>query len=265
MNCEEVRERLPDFLAGSLEGTEREAIQAHLGGCAGCNQAVEMWATLGALPEDQPSPALQARFEAMLEAYREGLEQAERPRQRRSFSGWLESWWPYRPAFQFGIAVVCLIAGAAAGHLLTGRGGGNQELAQLREEVHNTRQLVAVSLLQQQSASERLQGVSWSSRLAQPDPQVLAALVQAVRSDSSVDVRLAAVDALRRYAGEPRVSSGLLEAMGGAQSPLVQIALIDLMVDTRDRKSIGALKRLREDQAVNQAVRERAEWGLQHF
>ena len=265
MNCEEVRELLPDFLAGNVEGTERAAIETHLGGCAECNAAVEMWATLGALPEEQPSPALRARFEAMVAAYGEGVRQAERPRRRRSLSGWLESWWPYHPAFQFGIAVACLIAGAAGGHLLTARGGGSQELARLREEVRNTRQLVAVSLLQQQSASERLRGVDWSYRVTQPDQQVLAALLETVRYDTSVDVRLAAVDALWRYAGEPLVRSGLLEALGGAQSPLVQIALIDLMVETRDRQSIGALRRLKADQAVNEAVRERAEWGLQHF
>jgi len=251
MNCEEARERLPDFLAGSVEGTERAAIEAHLGGCAECNAAVEMWARLGALPEEQPSPALRARFDAMVAAYGKGARQA----------GWLESWWPYRPAYQFGIAVVCLIAGAAAGNLLT----GSRELAQLRAEVRTTRQLVAVSLLQQQSASERLRGVGWSYRLAQPEPQVLAALIETVRYDTSVDVRLAAVDALRRYAVEPRVRSGLLEALGGTQSPLAQIALIDLMVETRDRESIGALKRLKADQAVNEAVRERADWGLQHF
>jgi hypothetical protein len=107
--------------------------------------------------------------------------------------------------------------------------------------------------------------VDWSYRVTQPDQQVLAALLETVRYDTSVDVRLAAVDALRRYAGEPLVRSGLLEALGGAQSPLVQIALIDLMVETRDRQSIGALRRLKADQAVNEAVRERAEWGLQQF
>lgn len=264
MDCEEVRERLPDFLAGEIGPTARAAVEAHLAGCAECSGAVEMWAKLGALPDEQPSPMLRARFDAMLAAYREGTEQAERSRRRFSFGGWLESWWPYRPAFQFGIAVVCLIAGAAAGHLLTGRGEG-EDLARLREEVRNTRQLVAVSLMQQQSASERLRGVDWSYRVAQPDQEVLSALLGAVRYDSSVDVRLAAVDALRRYSNEPQVRQGLLQAMGGSQSPLVQIALIDWMVETRDRQAVGVLRQLKDDKAVNEDVRKRADWGLQHF
>jgi anti-sigma factor RsiW len=262
MDCDEVRERLPDFLAGEVDRTARAAVEAHLAACAECSGAVEMWAKLGALPDEQPSPALRARFEAMLAAYREGVEQTQR--RRFSFGGWLESWWPRRPAFQFGIAVVCLIAGGVAGRSLTSRGDG-ADLARLREEVQNTRQLVAVSLMQQQSASERLRGVNWSYRVAQPDQEVLSALLGAVRYDPSVDVRLAAVDALRRYTSEPQVRQGLLEALGGSQSPLVQIALIDLMVETRDRQTVDALRRLKDDKAVNEAVRQRADWGLQHF
>lgn len=265
MDCEEVRERLPDFLAGEIDRTARAAVEAHLAGCAECSGAVEMWAKLEALPDEQPSPASRARFDAMLAAYREAAEHAERSRRPFSFGGWLESWWPYRPAFQFGIAVACLIAGASAGHLLTSRGGGSQELARLREEVQDTRQLVAVSLLQQQSASERLRGVDFSNRVAQPDQEVLSALLSAVRYDNSVDVRLAAVDALRRYASEPQVRQGLLKALGGSQSPLVQISLIDLMVETRDRQAVGLLQQLKEDKAANEAVRQRASWGLQHF
>jgi hypothetical protein len=261
MNCENVREQLPDFLAGDAGAAAREDIQAHLSGCAGCSQVVEMWAKLGALPDEQPSEALRARFDAMLAAYREGAEQAR----RFSFGAWLAAWWPRRPAFQFGIAAACLIAGVAGGWLANGGSGGSTEMARLREEVQNTRQLVAVSMLQQQSAVERLRGVNWSSRVTQPDQEVLGALLKVVRYDSSVDVRLAAVDALGRYSAEPQVRSGLLEALRGPQSPLVQIALIDLMVETRERRSIGELERLKQDQSVNEAVRGRAEWGLQHF
>jgi hypothetical protein len=263
MNCEDVRERLPDYLAGTLEEAARPAIEEHLGGCRECGGAAEMWTRLGSLPEKQPGPALQARFEAMLAAYRAGAEQAERARPRFSFQGWLESWWPQRPAFQFGIAAGCLAAGLAVGYMATPGGGGRQELASLREEVRNTRQLVAVSLLQQQSASDRLRGVSYSYRVTQPDQEVLDALLHTVRYDTSVDVRLSAVDALRRYAGEPSVREGLLDALRRPQSPLVQIALIDLMVETRERQAEGILQQLKDDESVNQAVRQRAVWGLQ--
>lgn len=266
MNCEEVREQLADFLAGEMNREAQGPIERHLAGCAGCNEAAVMWAKLGSIGDEQPGPALRARFDAMLAAYREGAEQVERGRRPRfTFSAWLETWWPYHPAFQFGIAIACLLIGGVVGHLAAGRAGGGQELARLREEIHKTRQLVAVSLLQQQSASDRLRGVTWSYRVASPDQDVLGALLRTVKYDTSVDVRLAAVDALRRYAGDPAVRDGLIEALGGRQSPLVQIALIDVMVEARERESVPALEKLKADKEVNEAVRERAAWALQRL
>jgi hypothetical protein len=266
MNCEEVRPQLPDFLAGSIDPAARQAIDLHLGGCPGCGEAVEMWAKLGSLVDEQPSPALGARFEAMLAAYRAGAGDSQILRRPRfGIGAWLESWWPREPALQFGVALICLVAGGVAGHLAAARSSGGREIAELRQEVQKTRQLVAISLLQQQSASDRLRGVNYSFRMAQADQEVLEALVYAVRYDTSVDVRLGAVDTLRGYAGVPRVREGLMEAMRGSQSPLVQIALIDLMVEARERQSIDVLKQLRDDQAANQAVRERAGWGLRQL
>src|SRR5438128_11544340 len=85
-------------------------------------------------------------------------------------------------------------------------GGTNvRALAQLREEMSSMKQLVTLSLLQQQSASDRLRGVEWSCRLAQPDEHVLSALLRALDSDPNVNVRLAAIDALHRFASDATV------------------------------------------------------------
>ena len=59
------------------------------------------------------------------------------------------------------------------------------------------RQMVALSLMQEQSASERLRGVSWAMPRAVDDTEVLSALLTTVNQDPNVNVRLAAVDALR--------------------------------------------------------------------
>ena len=46
------------------------------------------------------------------------------------------------------------------------------------------------------------------------------------------------------------------------QSPMVQIALIDLAVDLHEKESIDTLRQLTEDQTINTAVRERAQQGI---
>jgi len=73
------------------------------------------------------------------------------------------------------------------------------------------KQMVMLSLLKQQSASERLRGVNWSYQIEQPDEQVLSALLRALDSDPNVNVRLAAVDALQQFARRALVKKGLLD------------------------------------------------------
>src|SRR5437867_11326010 len=96
-------------------------------------------------------------------------------------------------------------------------------------------QLVTLSLLQQQSASERIRGLSWSQRVSQPDPQVLSALLQVLDYDSNANVRLAAVDALQQFSDQPMVRQGLDQAVTRQSSPLVQIALVELRAPIQEQ------------------------------
>ena len=95
------------------------------------------------------------------------------------------------------------------------------------------RQLVALSLMQQQSASERLRGVSWAYQAEPSDREILEALVAAVNDDANVNVRLAAVDALRRFRRVRRPGRPWWSAPEQS-TPIVQVALIDLLVDLRN-------------------------------
>ena len=45
-------------------------------------------------------------------------------------------------------------------------------------------------MMQDQSPSARMRGVTYSEQMAQPDPQVQQALLHAVNHDSNVNVRL---------------------------------------------------------------------------
>ncbi len=268
MNCDEVRDQLPDYWTGAIEESAKAKLQAHFATCPACRAEAEtlsaIWKKLGAIPEERPGRALRARFEATLEAYVQGLKQAERgPSTRERVDQWLEGWWPRQPVFQFGFALAFLAIGLLVGYTATQNArNGAGEVAQLREEVRHTRQMVALSLLQQQSASERLKGVDWSNRMTHPDPQVLSALLHTVNYDQNVNVRLAALDALHQSASNDMVRRGLVESLDRQTSPMVQIALIDLLVEIRDKAAGAALKDLMQEAGLNPEVRERAQWAL---
>jgi hypothetical protein len=270
MKCEEIRELLPEYFAGGLSHEHDDRVEDHIHHCASCNELVTLWNELGKLPVEQPSPMLRERYEAMLAAYQAG--QLEKSRGKFSphtsgnpFSAWLAGNW-LRPALAMAAALVLMIGGFAAGRITHSEtSNAEQQLAAMKTELAATRQLVVLSMLQQQSATERLQGVTWSTQQAQSDPKILEALLHTLRYDSSVDVRLAALDALRRHSEQPIVRKGFADALQPQQSPLVQVLLIDAMVESKQPGAAQQLRKIQNDLEFNPVVRKRAEWALQNL
>src|SRR5258706_47314 len=108
---------------------------------------------------------------------------------------------------------------------------------------------------------KQLEGVTWTRREEHLDPQVLSALMHTLRYDQSVDVRLAALDALSRHAGQPQVKKTVVDALQEQQSPLVQVALIDQLVEWRDAEAAPRVEKVRQLPNLNPPVRQREDWG----
>ena len=266
MNCEAIGELLPDYLQSRLSPELATVVEKHLAACPACGEEAALWKNLALLPEEQPSPALRTRFKAMLESYQEGrLENTSitTPAKKTPAPLWGLGNWKQMPFA--GVAWACLFL--VCGYLI-GKNSYHQpaqdagQVQAMRDELAATRRMVALSLLQQQSATQRLEGVSWSTRLQQPDPKVLNALQHTLRFDNSVDVRLASLDALSRYSDRPEVRQDLVDALQARQSPLVQVALIDLLVDLHDTSAVPQLKRFQQDAKIDPTVRKRVDWGI---
>ncbi len=174
MNCERIREQIPEALAGRLERPRVKRLVEHLEGCSrlpggggGVECGVEGMEALKSAKETAPDPAAKARFLEMLEAYQAGMgvAQAERAPVRTTW------WFPVAA----GVAGQrsrrgCWSSGYFAGRYRPSPGRRVPEVAQLQGQVESLRQMVALSMMQQQSPSARLRGVSYSEQIAQPDP-----------------------------------------------------------------------------------------------
>jgi hypothetical protein len=267
MNCEKTQERFADYLTGDLGDEARREVQDHIAACAACRAEIEdltaMWARLGVLPAEQPSGALRHRFYAMLEDHKNEARGARKASRRsRVFSGWRE-WFTFRrPAFAASFSIFLLLLGAGTGWLAS---GGSARLSSLQREVQDMRQTVGLSLLGQPSASERLQGISYSASVKSPSAKTLTALVGTLNSDPNPNVRLAAVEALYLFRNQPGVRESLLASLAVQDSPLVQVALIDLLVEIREQRAAEALKALIKNEKLNPDVKKLAEQGLKQL
>jgi anti-sigma factor RsiW len=269
MNCEQAAELLPDYLQSSLAREQAAQVEQHCQHCANCAQDLAMGKQLALLPSDQPGPQSRARFEAMLHAYPTTRNEpsiagqtAHDPAEyeaRWSLFGWLRS--PLgAAAWSLALLMIGMLIGTRVNRVAPP--WHPDELTSMHAELTNMRQLVALSMLQQQSASERLQGVSWSGNQTQLDPQILSALLRTLRYDNNVDVRLAALDALSRHGSQPQIRKGVIDTLQGQQSPLVQVALIDQLAEWRDPDAAQRLRNFQRTPNLNPAVRQRAEWAI---
>jgi len=257
MTCEQARVQMLDGV--TLDGSGGKDFAEHLTSCESCRNEVSrigtLWQSLDLLPLEEPSGQVRERFYEMLGAYRQGQASAA-PRHA-------VHWW------QMAAAAALLAVGLGIGYAARGNGllfgQAPAEVAQLREEVANMRQFVALSLMQQQSASDRLRGVSWAYRAEPSDREVLGALVTAVNHDTNVNVRLAAVDALRRFSASPETGRAALQSLSKQTTPIVQVALIDLLVDLKNPEAAPELRRLSGNETANEGVRQRAQWALERL
>jgi hypothetical protein len=268
MTCDQAKQKFADALLATGHDAAHEIdMQAHLTACPGCRQEFmqvqRLWNALDLLPEAEPGPHMRTRFYQALDAYQQGQDAAEKTTSR------FWAWWPKQPAFQFALSMALLVLGTGIGvlatHTFNGAKPGTQEISQLRGEISSMRQLVALSLLQQQSASDRLRGVNWSYRVPQSDTEVLGALLHTINQDSSVDVRMAAVEALHNFADSPVARKGLAQALAKQTSPLMQITIIDQLVDLKERPAATAIRTLLERADLDENVRKRGQVALEQL
>ena len=268
MTCQDIREKFPDYLIGDLSQKEKEQMQNHIAACPSCREELEslnaIWTKLGVLPEVQPSAKMRTQFYTMLEDYKNDLGE-EKPKVHllEQLKNRFRPVWTGRPSFQLSFSLFFLFVGLTAGYFITGSRGRPAEISDLRQEVQSMRQTLAVSLLDQPSASERLRGVNLSVNTEKPDSGLIEALLNTLNTDSNVNVRLAAVDALYLFYDNPLVKEGLAQTLSTQDSPLVQVALIDLVVNVRERRAIDSLKNLIETKTLHPEVKQHAELGLQ--
>ena len=124
------------------------------------------------------------------------------------------------------------------------------------------KQTVMTSLLNQSSVTERINGLTMSGRIENADSQFHSTLLLLLNSDSDVNVRLASINALSKYADNAYVRQELVKSLDMQSSPLVQISLIDLLGSIQEYDSYPTLMRMIENPETNDPVKKRAKKAL---
>ncbi len=187
--------------------------------------------------QQQPSPVLKANFYQMLEQAKTAEAKAASGQTEpgvgllQGVSNWLFGR-PLRQAMALGL---CFVFGFAASKAMQPVAQPNEILA-LKQEINSLSSIVALSMLQNPSASERLNGVIYSRKVASVTPEIGQTLIQALSTDDSSSVRLAIVQTLPMLPGFQQLQGQLLDIALTEDNALVQINLIQTLINNADAR-----------------------------
>jgi hypothetical protein len=155
------------------------------------------------------------------------------------------------------LAASLLLAGFAGGYFLQKPGGA--DVHELSQQVGDLKEMMMLSLLEKESATDRLKAVNLTSDMGKVSRKVTEALFKTLNEDENANVRLAALDALAPYAKDSEVRTELIKSIAIQDSPLVQVALAELMVQIQARKSVSELQKLLQNKNTPKEVKSKIE------
>jgi hypothetical protein len=196
-----------------------------------------------------PSIDLDAKFYQMFS------HQKRRP--STSMINWRESFRLPQLMPRLAMGAMMLIIGLAAGYLFRPNATDGVEISKLSEEVTSLKEMMMLSLLEKESATDRLKAVSLTEEMDQASFKVTTALLHTLNQDDNVNVRLAALDALRPYSKDSHIREELIRSIALQRSPLVQIALAELMAAIQEKSSVQEFQKLLKDKKTPRDVKKK--------
>jgi hypothetical protein len=163
--------------------------------------------------------------------------------------------WP-ELAPKLALASVTLVIGFFVGYLFVPSPQSNKEVAQLSQQVSEMKEMMMLSLLEKESATDRLKAVSLTSEMSASD-KVTSALLQTLNNDESINVRLAALDALKPYVRDGEVRAALVRSIANQESPLVQVAMAELMVAIQEKSSVKEFEKILKSDKTPKEIKKR--------
>jgi hypothetical protein len=215
---------------------------------------------LGELPLPEPGESMTGRFYQMLEAEKSrlGEQRSGSTGPAAGLSGWsMRTLWP-----RLAYAALFILIGWTASYWISPGSRYEQKLRYMTGEMTEMKKMMMFSMLNRSSPSERLQAVQYLRDLIPGDDQVLTAMLGVFERDPNVNVRLATLDALAGNAKDDRVRRHLIHGILQQDAPIVQLALVDVMVSMGESGAIEPLRHMLEKEDLNMNVRNRITEGL---
>lgn len=251
---EQYMSLITDYIDGNLSVERRQEFDTYVAeGHIDMEEVNTLMALQGKIEEaevPEPSAALSENFYVMLNDAK-----VENNRERADWS--FDSLWQLLFGSNVGrlaFGVVILIIGVVVGRGFSGS-AYQTELKSLSSQMNEMQQMMSMAMLEEESVSDRLKGVQMSSELVSTNKEVTDAMFVTLNNDESANVRIAALNLLAEYADDPAIREGLINSIAQQESPLMQLALAELMVELQEPKAVQEFNEIIEGEYTPEEVK----------
>jgi hypothetical protein len=261
MKREHYDDLFTDYINKQLPAADKAALEQHIAGCPVCAEELQamqqVWNAMGQVTVPEPSADMPYRFNAMLANYKASVTE-----QVTIWDRLKEQWqqlWQLQPRWPMAYNLAIMVIGLSLGFwfLRSTKSADGEKIQALASQVHELKQTMMLSLLENPSASERIRGVSYTSEIKHADKEVIDALLATLNNDPNVNVRLSTLDALAGLANHPEVREGLVKSITEQDSPLLQSAIADVMLKLQEKSSVNSFKKLLKQKNLDQGVKQK--------
>jgi hypothetical protein len=274
MNCEEIKIHLIDLIDGNLPEPLRKEVEEGLANCPECQQEYEELKMLFQTFQNQPimpaPKALDDVFYAFLEqeklaastpqvkAMQVVSEDTDNGKETNTPLLWGRAW---GGAIKIAASLILLIVAFFMGRQSIVN-QSNEEIAVLKQEIIETKNLVMLNMLKQESASERIKAVGYAYDMEDADKEMIDALVNVMNYDKSVNVRLEAINALYYFGDKKEVRQAMTQSLRLQTEPNLQIALIEMLVRLKEKGAVNEMQRMMKNKQLPEIVKFKAAEGV---
>jgi len=258
-----------DYLDQAMDVIYRDAIEQHLAGCETCRleaeELRELVLAMAANELKQPRRELRENFSVMLQSEVNML--ATDRLLRNTQGGTDKKGRLMRPAalpWMAAAACILLFGGIWIGAMVGSRKASTvpDQLGAMQKEIREMKEAMMFSLIDDESASQRIKAVSYAEEMSNPNQRVIQALVSTLNHDKNVNVRLAALYSLGTFADSRSVRDSLVSSLPKQTEPLIQVMLITLLAERKDNRAIAPIRDIISNKNTLPAVKDAAQKSL---
>lgn len=261
MTYEEAKSLMVDYFEDNLNHEDTARLDAYINANPAFKKEFystkNLWGNLSQIETPAPSHESKERFYAMLKGYQEGMDAKPLSTIEKLFKQ-MAIWWQgnYVPQAVLGIAL--LLLGVQIGYNLQ-KDKSESEMNNLTKEVQDMKEMMMLTLLEKQSANQRLKAVSMAYEFDSHNERVSEVLFKTLQNDENINVRLAAVEAIFQIADQAAVRKRLVDSLLEQESPIVQSAIIDVIATLQEKQANVTIQSFLKKENINPAIREKAQ------